>query len=101
VYRVTIRRREANGRVHDFTVRAESPRELRGQLRSLLQTSQSERGTGLWSRENPEVWIGDAFLGASHPDGDVGRLADAAAEKLGATVPSQSPGLPKRKGSSP
>jgi hypothetical protein len=82
MYRVTIRRREANGRVHDFDVRSRSPRELRAQLLGFLQTSQSERGVGLWSSADPEVWVGDAFIGSLHRDGDAKRLADDAAKTL-------------------
>ena len=83
----TIRRREGGGRVHDFVVQAESGSDLRSKIQSLLRTAQVERGTGVWSNGDPELWVQGALVGSLQRGGDVGQLASIGVERSGAAPP--------------
>ncbi len=90
MHHITVRRHQADEArsLSDFTVNAEDPRKLDHHLRDVLRTAQAERGTGVWSSADPEVWIGVTFVGRLGPGGDIAQLAHRAIERLNAAVAS-------------
>jgi hypothetical protein len=90
MHHITVRRHQADETrsLSDFTVHAEDTRKLDHHLRDLLRTAQAERGTGVWSNADPEVWIGVTFVGRLGPGGDIAQLAHLAIEDLNASIAS-------------
>jgi hypothetical protein len=84
MHRITVRRHQANSeRSHsDFVVQADTAAKLDGQLRDFLRLTQHERGKGVWSEADPEVWIEGTFIGRLQRDGDVAQLAREAVVRL-------------------
>ena len=87
-HQVTVRRHQADAaRLRsDFVVNADDAKNLGGHLRDLLRTAQAERGKGVWSDADPEVWMGSTLVGRLGPDGDAAQLARQAMEQLNALV---------------
>lgn len=84
MYRVTVRRHQGNATSsgNDFVVQADELKPLRRQLRSLLEAAQAERGTGVWSNADPEIWIGNFLVGRLDSGGDVAQLVGRAIDEL-------------------
>jgi hypothetical protein len=72
----TVRRHQADEprSSSDFVVRGDDLKKLDRQLREVLRTAQAERGTGLWSDADPEVWQNGSFIGRLANDGDIAQL---------------------------
>jgi hypothetical protein len=88
MHHITVRRHQADEArsLSDFTVNAEDTRKLDQHLRDVLRTAQTERGTGVWSNSDPEVWIGVTFVGRLGLGGDIAELAHLAIEDLKASI---------------
>jgi hypothetical protein len=84
MHRIAVRRRQANEglSVREFVIQADTTMKLERQLREFLSISQHERGSGVWSDADPEVWIEGSFVGRLSPEGDVERLAREALVQL-------------------
>ena len=81
---ITVRRYQADeGRSRsDFDIQSEDLRHLDRRLREVLRTAQAERGVGLWSAADPEIWMGSTFIGRLGPEGDIAELARRAMAEL-------------------
>jgi hypothetical protein len=88
IMHVTVRRHQADEArsVHDFVIHGESAKALDRHLRSVLRTAQAERARGVWSDEDPEVWIDGAIVGRLGRDGDIAQLTRQALVDLSARV---------------
>jgi hypothetical protein len=84
MHRITVRRLQANEdrSISDFVIQAETTSKLEHQLREFLKRSQHERGKGVWSDADPEVWIEGSFVGRLGRDGDAAPLARDALVQL-------------------
>ncbi len=51
--------------------------------------AQAERGKGVWSDTDPEVWIGAAFVGRLRRGGDIAQLAQLAMDDLDVSIKRQ------------
>jgi hypothetical protein len=76
MYQIIVRRHQADEArsTNDFVIHGDDLRKLDHQLGDLLRAAQAERGHGVWSDTDPEVWSGGAF---------VGQLVTRAAESKG------------------
>ena len=74
---ITIRRYQADlARSHnDFVVLGRDAKDLDRHLRDSLRLAEAERGKGVWSQEDPEVWIGGRCVGRLERGGDIADLA--------------------------
>ena len=81
---ITVRRYQADAdrSSSDFDVRSEDLRHLERCLQVILRAAQAERGLGLWSGADPEVWKGEALVGRLRPEGDIAELAHRAIATL-------------------
>jgi hypothetical protein len=91
MHHITVRRLQADEArsPSDFVVSAENTKKLDGHLRDLLKTAQAERGKGVWSTADPEVWMGESFVGRLGRDGDIAQLASRAMDSLNASIKGQ------------
>jgi len=55
----------------DVVIRDGPPKTVERQLRSVLCSEQRERGIGVWSNADLEVWSGDTLVGFVGPDGGI------------------------------
>jgi hypothetical protein len=85
---ITVRRYQADAErsKSDFDLRSEDLRHLDRRLQEVLRSAQAERGVGLWSDADPELWVGHTFVGRLGRGGDIARLARQAMEDLDALV---------------
>jgi hypothetical protein len=76
MYRITVRRQQANAErsISDFVIHGEDAKKVAGHLREFLRVAQGERGKGVWSDADPEVWIDGTFVGRLERDGDIASL---------------------------
>ena len=76
-HQLTVRRHQGDESrsSNDFVVRGGDLKGLDRQLREVLRTAQVERGTGLWSEADPEVWQSGSFIGRLGRGGDIALLA--------------------------
>jgi hypothetical protein len=74
---ITVRRYQADAaRSHnDFVLRGDDATRVAGNLEGTLRTAQEERGRGLWSEADPEVWLGVTLVGHLARGGDAAQLA--------------------------
>ena len=88
MYHVTVRRHQADEArsCSDFVVNGVDARQLDHHLRDVLRTAQSERGSGVWSDADPEVWLGGTFVGRLERGGDIAQLTREAMADLDAFV---------------
>ncbi len=99
MHRITVRRHQANeanedGSTSDFVIQAETTALLERRLREFLSRSQHERGSGVWSDADPEVWIEGTFVGRLGRDGDAAPLArDALVQLVAGSVGVRARGL--------
>lgn len=77
MHQITVRRYQADeARSHnDFVLKGDDAKRVGGNLEDTLRTAQEERGRGLWSDADPEVWFGTTLVGHLEPGGDVAQLA--------------------------
>jgi hypothetical protein len=77
MHQITVRRYQADeARSHnDFVLNGDDAKRVAGNLEGTLRTAQEERGRGLWSDADPEVWLGTTLVGHLGPGGDVAQLA--------------------------
>jgi hypothetical protein len=82
---LTVRRHQGNEArsSNDVVLRADDLKGLDRQLREILRAAQAERGTGLWSTADPEVWQSGSLIGRLGLDGDVALLVRLALEACG------------------
>ncbi len=88
MYHVTVRRHQADEARSrsDFVVNGVDAKQLDRHLRAVLRTAQSERGSGVWSDADPEVWLGSTFVGRLGRGGDIAQLTREAMADLDALV---------------
>ncbi len=86
---ITVRRHladEARSQ-SDFVVSAGDAKQIhRHLLQDVLRNAQAERGVGVWSDSDPEVWVGGTFVGRLGRGGDIAQLARQALDELSASV---------------
>jgi hypothetical protein len=84
MHHITVRRQQADEArsPSDFVVNAEDAKKLDCHLRDVLRIAQVERGKGVWSDADPEVWIGATFVGRLSRGGDIAQLARLAMDNL-------------------
>lgn len=87
MHQITVRRYEADeARSHnDFVLTGDDARRVGANLEDTLRTAQKERGRGLWSDADPEVWFGTTLVGHLGPDDDVAQLTRRVREAVGWT----------------
>jgi hypothetical protein len=74
---ITVRRYqadEARSR-NDFVLNGDDAMRVGGNLENTLSTAQEERGRGLWSDADREVWLGATLVGHLGQGGDVAHFA--------------------------
>lgn len=81
-YRVSILRRQANGDTSEFVIRGITPKRAASQVASALWAAESERGSGVWSDADPEVWVAGKLVGRLAMRGDVAELTRRVLEAL-------------------
>jgi hypothetical protein len=91
MHHITVRRLQADEArsPSDFVVNAENTRKLDGHIHDLLKTAQAERGKGVWSNADPEVWMDENLVGRLGRDGDIAQLVRRAMDSLNASIKGQ------------
>jgi hypothetical protein len=85
LHQLTVRRHQGDEArsSNDFVLRGDDLKRLDRQLREVLRTAQAQRGTGLWSAADPEVWQSGSLIGRLGRDGDITLLVRLALEACG------------------
>ncbi len=88
MHHITVRRHQADQArsLSDFVVNADDTKKLGYHLRDVLRIAQAERGTGVWSDADPEVWVSATLVGRLARGGDIAQLAHLAMEDLTASI---------------
>jgi hypothetical protein len=96
--RITVRRHQGNEERsrNDFVVRGEDPKKVERQVRDLLRTAQTQRGTGIWSGADPQVLLGNTLIGQLGSEDDITYLAGLAIAVAGGVSERLSPSLSLR-----
>jgi hypothetical protein len=81
MHQVTVRRWQAD--------QARSTSDFVDAAQDILRMAQAERGKGVWSDTDPEVWIGAAFVGRLRRGGDIAQLAQLAMDDLDVSIKRQ------------
>jgi hypothetical protein len=71
--RITVRRHQADAArsSSDFVIHAGDPAQLDRRLVDFLRTAQAERGVGVWSNADPEIWVRGALFSQLERDGNI------------------------------